>query len=63
MNYFIEKLYLDCIDDSGNCFIIYRAKLEFSFLSVYYSGLIFSDPQGITFNSKNVKNRWDMEKI
>jgi hypothetical protein len=48
MNYFIEKLYLDCIDDSGNCFIIYRAKLEFSFLSVYYSGLIFSDPQGFT---------------
>lgn len=53
MNYYIEKLYLDCIDESGNCFIIYWAKLDFSFLSLFYSGLIFSDSEGFV-NEKSV---------
>ena len=44
----IDKLYLDCIDESGNCFIIYWAKLDLYFFSIFYSGLIFSDPKGFT---------------
>jgi hypothetical protein len=51
----IEKLYLDCIDDSGNCFIIYRAKLDFSFLSIFYSGLIFSDSSGFTYEKSTFR--------
>jgi hypothetical protein len=54
MKYNIEKLYLDCIDDSGNCFIIYRAELNFSFLSLYYSGLIYSDPEGSSFEKSAI---------
>lgn len=42
----LEKSYLDSIDDSGNCFIIYLAKLDFSFMRIWYSGLIFSDKEG-----------------
>lgn len=44
----LDKLYLDCIDDVGNCFIIYRAKLKFSFFRVCYSGVIFQDSEGET---------------
>jgi hypothetical protein len=43
----LEKLYLDCIDDIGNCFIIYQAKLKFCFIKVYYSEVICSDTKGI----------------
>jgi hypothetical protein len=44
----LEKLYLDCIDDQGNCFIIYWAKAEFFFIRFGYSGLIFCDADGNT---------------
>jgi hypothetical protein len=47
-NFKIEKLYLDCIDEQGNCFIIYFAKLKFFFLRLFYSGFIFSDREGNT---------------
>jgi hypothetical protein len=39
----LEKLYLDCIDDSGNCFIIYHARLGMWFFRFHYSRIIFSD--------------------
>lgn len=45
LNFNLEKLYLDCIDESGNCFIIYRAYLKFYFFKVAYSALLFSDFQ------------------
>jgi hypothetical protein len=55
----LEKLYLDCIDDSGNCFIIYWAKLKLFFIKVTYSGLIFSDPKGVTFEVSSLKRMRD----
>ncbi len=51
----LEKLYLDCIDDSGNCFIIYWAQFEFWFIRVIYSGLIFSDTDGTTIEKSSLK--------
>ncbi len=44
----LDKTYLDCIDSEGNCFIVYWAKLEYLFLNITYSGLIFSSRNGIT---------------
>jgi hypothetical protein len=41
----IVKLYADCIDDSGNCFIVYNAELQFFFMRFYYGALIFSDSE------------------
>jgi hypothetical protein len=55
MKYNIEKLYLDCIDDSGNCFIIYRAELDLSFLRLHYSGFIFSDTKGEAYERSSIK--------
>ncbi len=43
----IEKLYLDCIDEDGNCFIIYWAKVHFFLIRFVYSGLIFCDAEGL----------------
>lgn len=43
----LEKLYFDCIDDDGNCFILYWAKLEIYFFRFYYSGLVFSDYKNV----------------
>jgi hypothetical protein len=54
-NFKLDKLYLDCIDDHGNCFIIYRAKLKFYFIQVTYSELIFSDTNGVTIEKKSLK--------
>jgi hypothetical protein len=48
MGFKIEKIYLDCIDDQGNCFIIYWAKLKIFLFQFYYSGLLFSDSSGLT---------------
>ena len=50
-----EKLYLDCIDNYGNCFIIYRAELKFHFLRFHYSALLFSDPAGIIIEKSSHK--------
>jgi hypothetical protein len=47
-NFRLEKLYLDCIDDGGNCFIIYLARLEIFFIRIFFSSLIFSDTTGLT---------------
>jgi hypothetical protein len=44
----LEKLYLDCIDDRGNCFIIYRTKLDLFSFRIYYSSVICSDEKGET---------------
>lgn len=54
-NFRFEKLYLDCIDDSGNCLIIYLAKLKLSFIRLTYSGVIFSDSNGITTEKSSLK--------
>jgi hypothetical protein len=51
----LEKLYLDSIDESGNCFIIYHAELEFWFTRVTFSELIFSDIKGIVIDKKTLK--------
>lgn len=47
----LEKLYLDLIDEAGNCFIIYRAELSMFFIKIHYSRLICSDPDGQTRES------------
>jgi hypothetical protein len=44
----IEKLYLDCVDNYGNCFILYRARMDLFFFRFFYSGLIFSNTEGFT---------------
>jgi hypothetical protein len=44
----LEKQYFDCIDDRGDCFIIYRAELRYFFIRIHYSELIHSDSSGIT---------------
>jgi hypothetical protein len=51
----IEKLYLDCIDDQGNCFIVYWAKAEFHLLKIIYSGLVFCDAEGMTIEKSSLK--------
>lgn len=38
----LDKIYLDCIDAKGNCFIIYSARIKFFFLRLNYSALLFS---------------------
>ncbi len=58
-NFRLRKLYLDCIDEHGNCFIAYRAKLEFYFLTFYYSALIFSDHYGVTFEKSSRRKNPD----
>jgi hypothetical protein len=50
-----EKLYLDCIDEHGNCFIIYKAKIQFLFIRIHYSELIYSDPLGATTMTVSLK--------
>jgi len=44
----LEKVYLDSVDESGNCFIIYLARVDFYFLRFWYSGLLYSDHKGLT---------------
>ena len=44
----LEKQYFDCIDDRGDCFILYRAELKYFFLRINYSELIHCDSNGIT---------------
>ncbi len=42
-NFYLKKLYFDCIDEEGNCFIVYWAVLKFSLLKINYSGVLFSN--------------------
>lgn len=44
----LEKMYFDCIDEYGNCFILYWATLEICYLKFNYSGLLFSDSNNAT---------------
>ncbi len=54
-NILIEKLYLDCIDTSRNCFIIYVVRLNFFFIKIFYSALIFSDAEGNIIEKSSLK--------
>ena len=45
-NFHLDKMYFDCIDDNGNCFIIYWACLKFYWIKIHYSGCIYSDENG-----------------
>ncbi len=51
----LEKLYCDSVDDSGNCFIVYLAKLDCRFVSFCYSGLIHIDGKGFVTGSSSFK--------
>lgn len=54
-NFKIEKFYLDCIDDTGNCFIVYWAKVEFLLARFFYSGLIFCENEGSTIEKSSFR--------
>ncbi|MCX6232668.1 MAG: hypothetical protein NTZ33_14115 [Bacteroidetes bacterium] len=54
-NFKLDKLYLDCIDKDGNCFIVYWANLKFSFLKISYSGLIFSDVNCVSVEKSSLR--------
>lgn len=41
--FLLDKTYLDCIDDAGNCFILYAARLRFFFFNIHYTAFILSD--------------------
>jgi hypothetical protein len=51
----IEKLYMDCIDEKGNCFIVYWAKMDFFLIRFYYSGLVFCDSKGFTLEKSTLR--------
>ena len=51
----IEKIYLDCIDEHGNCFIVYRVKAEFFLIRFIYSGLVFCSAEGITTQKSTLR--------
>ena len=51
----LEKLYLEIIDETGNCFILYRAKLKFLCFKFHYSALIFNDNLGVTYEGASGK--------
>jgi hypothetical protein len=46
---------MDCIDNLGNCFIIYRAKVEFFLIRFVYSGLVFCDAESHTTEKSTLK--------
>jgi hypothetical protein len=54
-NFYLKKLYLDSIDDAGNCFVIYQAELRFYIIKIFYSGLIMSDASGETYETSSLK--------
>jgi len=51
----LEKFYFDCIDDVGNCFVIYWAYLEIYCLKFHYSGMIFSDCNNVITKKSTFK--------
>jgi hypothetical protein len=55
VSYIFEKQYLDCIDDQGNCFIIYRAELHYLFINIHYSELVFCDSDDATTCKSSLK--------
>jgi len=52
----LEKLYFDCIDEHGNCFILYWADLRISFLHLVYSGSIYSNADGVSVERSSFKS-------
>jgi hypothetical protein len=54
-NFRLEKLYLDCIDERGNSFIIYMARLQISYFRIFYSSLIYSDSTGLTSGKSSLR--------
>ena len=52
----LNKTYFDCIDEEGNCFVVYWTNLKFSVLNIIYSGLIFSDNKNICIEKSSLKN-------
>lgn len=56
-NFRLEKHYLDCIDEDGNCFIIYQADLEYYLIRFAYSGLVFSGLRGKTIEKSSLRKR------
>jgi hypothetical protein len=61
MGFKIRKLYLDCIDNQGNCFIIYWAKAEFFLFRFTYSGLLFCDADGLTIERSTLRKSTEPE--
>jgi len=58
--FYLHKTYLDCVDDAGNCFILYSATIKLSLLKMYYSAFIFSDElnqrtERSTFHKSSIK--------
>ena len=51
----LEKQYFDCIDDRGNCFIIYRVELHLFFIKIHYSELNFCDSYNITTGKSSLR--------
>ena len=48
-------MYLDCIDDQGNCFIIYWAEAQLFWIRFVYSGLIFNDINSFTIEKSTLQ--------
>jgi hypothetical protein len=46
---------MDCIDNQGNCFIVYWAKVEFFLIRFVYSGLLFCDAKGFTTEKSTLR--------
>lgn len=55
-NFILDKTYLDCIDDAGNCFILYQATLRFWFFKIHYTALIFSNWQNQVTEQSSFKS-------
>jgi hypothetical protein len=54
-SFYLKKLYLDSIDEHGNCFVVYWANLKFSFFNIVYSGLIFSDAENLSYEKSSFR--------
>jgi hypothetical protein len=54
----LQKHYLDCLDDRGNCFIIYRAVLQLFLIKIHYSAMIFSDSADTITEKSSAKRTW-----
>jgi len=55
LSFNLEKVYFDCIDEEGNCFVIYWANLKLSYIKLVYSGLIFSNSEGLCIEKSSLK--------
>ena len=46
---------MDCIDNQGNCFIVYWAKVDLFLIRFVYSGLVFCDEKGFTTEKSTLR--------